>query len=147
MPNNAKRINQAKELLTMIEGVDCGDTSQLAEINARAACCFYNKEYDSHNANDMCEHTIAFFKVKDPVNEFDCLGTIQNYATSRDALKVARPEGWEIRIYNYCTDSPPKAHCGIQKGKRHFSGDSLPTEELAEFHAIVQAWIYIWENE
>jgi len=64
---------------------------------------------------------------------------------SRTALKSARPDGWEVRIYNYAA-SDDFCHCGMSKGKLHVSANKLPTEELAELHAITQARIWDIEN-
>ena len=139
--SNTKRIEQARELLGMIESANHMDSKVLNELDARAACLFQNKEYDRHTSGWVGK-PVAFFKVKDPVSDFDCLGTVLSYSRSRDALKAARPEGYKTFQITYTVSDQYICFAG-----RRFDMVPLATEELAEFHAIVQAWIYVWENE
>lgn len=148
MTKNAKRIEQAKELLTMIEAVSHDDNGQLSEINARFACLYANKEYYRHNGDGSDCRTIAFYKVSDPVNDFNCLGTVEDYSRSRDALKATRPEGW-IYTTTYSDLGERETALSNLNYNQSFiqAHNDINHEILAEFHAIVQAWIYVWENE
>src|SRR5262249_23630579 len=69
------------------------------------------------------------------------------YTRSRDALKAIRPEGWFIG--NMREYASREFMCGLyQRSSAEMeivSGD-LPTEELAELHAIVQAIEYERRN-
>lgn len=64
-----------------------------------------------------------------------------DYVGSRDALKELRPKGWDITVRT--GDNDLGCICTIHKwidNTRHsYVSPILPTEELAELHAIIQA--------
>ena len=130
----------AQEILKMIEEVDPADTAKLDEIDARAwaylnligdftitfsGCSVYYR----HNGWNKEARTILHHSF-----EHD------QYTRSRDALKAIRPEGWNLEIEVW---GKPQARCTIWKRPFCDTGIRfsrwLPTEELAELHAIIQA--------
>ena len=141
--DNTKRIEQARELLTMIEGVDLDNVMFLQELDARFKCCLVNIpfieiSYDS--SVDECSCVVGDGKTY----------YFPQYHCCRNTLKAARPEGFVIGVRwlgREVTEYTAVGY-GFLKGNSFcILPQELPTEELAEFHAIVQAWIYVWENE
>src|ERR1700730_10498121 len=69
---------------------------------------------------------------------------LRKYTRSRDALRAIRPEGWHTYAVNV-GDATYDAYwgyaCQIEGDQIRTSG-TLPTEELAELHAIIQAIEY-----
>lgn len=64
-----------------------------------------------------------------------------NYVLSRDALKKIRPEGWtafSMDFYGAFSDIR-FWKCELGKPGKMVASVGLPTEELAELHAIIQA--------
>jgi len=145
MTDNTKRIEQAKELLTMIEGVDLDNGSFLQELDARFKCCLVNIpfveiSYDSSTDENSC--VVGNGKTY----------YFPQYHCCRNTLKEARPPEWKVIAEGYqdqfvfeLTKCVPAAEDYLEDIE--LSSPYLPTEELAEFHAIIQAWIYVWENE
>ena len=147
-------MTEVKTILEMIESLagyteaeilrDHTDT--LDEIDARV---FFFKEYDGKVLFHKIDNGATFYY--NPGDEENCYkygnyyGTwvAPQYTRSRDALKAIRPEGgwWEINTYS------AGAFCFCQMDawrkepwfKSPGVGKYLPTEELAELHAIVQA--------
>jgi len=127
------RIEAAKDLLKMIETVDHNDSKSLLDLNSRGYCIFSGLGYE---------------KVVRKGNIKYCL--TEDYSRSRDALKKARPEGWMINVSGGWIGSDCEEiydASAYRGGAMTLESPELPTEELAEFHAIIQAWIYIWDNE
>lgn len=146
MTKNAKRIDQAKELLTMIEAVDCEDRVTMVEINCLFWCCLQDKRW----MGNYIDGDDAYVNEDKSINYIGI--HYQPYASSRDALKAARPPEWKVIAEGYAdqfvfelTKCVPAADDYLEDIE--VSSPYMPTEELAEFHAIVQAWIYVWENE
>lgn len=104
-------MNQAQEILKMIEEVDPSDETKMDEI-------------DLSVAKYLKQHKIW-------------IGIVTR---SRDALKAIRPDGWfgMIRFFG------EYSVCNINHVHPFGNADSqhLPTEELAELHAIIQAIEY-----
>lgn len=134
----------AKQILEMIETVDPDDTAKLDEIDARVHCYLASCKYAGMNtyyvfrldASTQCEeHEI---RIED----------LTKYTRSRDALKAIRPEEYFITVRGQETlgfvaqvwTSKNKTEAGYAGG---FMSEppvkELPTEELAELHAIIQA--------
>ena len=68
---------------------------------------------------------------------------IPNYIGSRDALKAIRPEGWLPFCGNRHLKSGDKPfYFGFVTNAAQVISEDLPTEELAELHAIIQAIYY-----
>lgn len=129
-------------ILTMIENVSPDDTAALDEIDARVWCWLkgiteegnftvsHNKGtvYYRHNDWPKDARTILHHTFMHP-----------QYTRSRDALKSIRPEGWWFDI-NY---DEYNANAYTVRGKliefEVVYSAPLPTEELAELHAIINA--------
>ena len=114
--------NEADIILKMIEEVDPADTDKLDEIDVLVY------EYIS----DIGYRPSTSFP----------------YTRSRDALKAIRPEGWYIKLDIFSVPGKPKWTCecfNLTEGAGCFLSPVLPTEELAELHAIIQA--IEWERE
>ena len=129
-------MTPAQTILKLIEEVSPDDTAALKEIDARVWCWLNNKTYDTHAIfNDVV--SIWFGNKGKSVHQFI------RYTRSRDSLKSIRPEGyfsidengtkgWQASINR--PDDGPSGPCFIITG--------MPTEELAELHAIIQAIEY-----
>ena len=121
-------MSEAQTILTMIEAVSPDDTDTLDEIDARVDCL----------VNGLENNCKPFVK---PVFGTRVLAlTARKYTRSRDALKAIRPEGFKVEIFSanarwsvyFTTHWNRNRQC-------QFKALDLPTEELAELHAIIQA--------
>lgn len=114
-------------ILFLIEQVDPADADALDEIDVRV-WCYINSEV----FHEGTEYNCGFD------NPYGVGNDVRRYSRSRDALKAIRPEGWLIN--GIWQDQDGWFCVGISKTKERFqSPDTMPTEELAELHAIVQA--------
>lgn len=147
----------AADILKMIETVDPTDTATLDEIDARV-WCYLNSVTLKKPSKNMWknfedDYTTITYKDNEKEGLASCgwaAGTnhIQRfckYTRSRDALKAIRPEGcWVERIIQHKTSK--SWDCTIAITGEVFSVSdkaiTLPTEELAELHAIIQAIEY-----
>lgn len=114
----------ATEILRMIETVDPAATAKLEEIDFKVWCFIHQPPKDS-----------CFAMRKYP-----------EYTRSRDVLKSIRPERWKFKI-NYIYPEEQELHgwfAFFQKTDpwKITRAQHLPTEELAELHAIIQAIEY-----
>jgi len=158
-----------KEILELIENVDPDDTAKLDEIDARVAEYLglysyweskhehYNIDYKDgesstafpcHAAYDGYDPSTgkkkSFPKIFPYSYFFDWSGRFPQYTRNRSALKVIRPEGWLVgKIWE---PMPGAFSCELYQKEYGFgapdlikSAWKLPTEELAELHAILQA--------
>lgn len=120
------RIEQGKHILKMIERCNDDTGKEIYdEINARFHLCLF-----------PWESAGTWESIKNDE-------TAPIYTHNRDALKQARPEGWDMKAICYGKD----CNFMLQKDDILMWSNRLSTEELAELHAIIQAWIYIWKNE
>ena len=133
-------MNEAQKILDMIEAYhpDAEVSKEyLDEIDARVWCylngyIFAKQVYDK--VYSICQKTQCETEVLNGVCTL-------RYTRSRDALKSIRPEGWDIHIgvgwaNKGCTTNYTKIDAPL------FTSGDLPTEELAELHAIIQAIEY-----
>ncbi len=158
------------EILKMIEEVDPSDTAKLDEIDARA-CCYLNTTYTQkfmRMINRCGKHGDGFeYKYYSNIGGVEKKGIRdQNlcirFTRSRDALKAIRPEGWFLES-KWLTGNKGKpfgqkngdiwkalasgysyegSYGEIGSITRSVRSSALPTEELAELHAIIQAIAY-----
>jgi len=117
-------MSEAKKILEMIESVAPDDTDTLNKINVMVWCYLNNVKYQT-----------AFPAII--------------YTNSRDTLKAIRPEGWYVDVIPEGRYKYLKWTCQMTAA---YSGGEcrasfLPTEELAELHAIIQAIEWERENE
>lgn len=137
------------EILKMIEEVDPNNAAKLDEIDARVLCYLHNEEFLSFEpwgwSDDLnnIDHT-AFVRAKSGKEfVFTDLRRHFLYTRSRDALKAIRPEGYQFDIegiqHKYVA-TICKSPC--PSSEYIFDSEELPTEELAELHAIIQAINY-----
>jgi len=108
-----------EEILKLIETVDPSNTKKLDEIDNLV----WNYLHPSGGSYESR------------------MEGIPAYCSSRDVLKAIRPEGW------YFQTNPWYNGCGynagtFDEGIKFINADGLPTEELAELHAIIQAIEY-----
>ena len=127
---------QLKHILTMLETVQADDTAVLDEIDARYWCAKNGITDFEMYKNEV----FRLFLAKGIENH------ISKFTRSRDLLKLERPDGW---YWNSGFNKSDKGFCFslYKDGAPIFDGYDLPAEELAEFHAIIQAKIWILENE
>ena len=159
----------AAEILKTIEEVSPDDTAKLDEIDARVWCYLKVVDYVGLRSVNYLGRQWPHYaggKTYGRKGEFyACPEPSLNYTRSRDALKVIRPEGWYLTIDDF--NIPPMNKGGWVSvlsqggGKKCFVGRSqsfinkaavklgafaeykyLPTETLAELHAIIQALEY-----
>ena len=120
-----EKMVEAKEILEMIGNVSPDRLHMLDKIDAYVHCYIMNVPY-----SDQILHSVKSAK-------YGYAGIEANYVRSRNGLKGIRPEGWTFSV----DATLPEA--GIEfvfhkKGFQPIVGKSLPTEELAELHAIIQ---------
>lgn len=137
---------EAQIILDMIEAVDPADTAKLDEIDSRADAYVRRLTFVAHEASSFGGLSYKY-KCDDPPpkTQYGCAWAVAvpRYTRSRDALKAIRPEGWWFDIENY---GDTEAMCTATMKNRNLDivldSDELPTEELAELHAIIQAIAY-----
>lgn len=149
-------MSDAQKILRMIESCNNQDnrdnTDLLDEIDARFWCLLNGVEYiGTVNNNHMyrgvdwqgleCGQHCGDLVIDDII--------VPQYTRSRDALKAIRPEGFNFDIE--CATTPPVYSYGWQatawlKDMRMHESPILPTEELAELHAIIQAIEWVENN-
>lgn len=124
----------AAELLRLIETVDPSDTAKLNEIDYRFFCWLQEIPFTE---------SVASGHKRDLINR---------YTRSRDALKAIRPKGssyecnavmggkfWASIYFQYAMADTGDYDSTV------FESFHMPTEELAELHAILQA--IAWERK
>jgi hypothetical protein len=136
----------AKETLQMIETVSPDDTAKLDVIDARVWCWLNGKNfYKDGNLNCWWDESrVSPWQARWLVEYLE--DENWRYTRSRDALKAIRPEGWQFCVTNY-DDGQAEIityHAGELVGE--IGQKWLPTEELAELHAIIQAIEYERNN-
>lgn len=115
-------MTPAQEILRLIETVDPADFAKLDEIDLQVHLYIDTKKPTSAGASAQ-----GFFGPPE-------------YTRSRDALKAIRPEGWYFGVRHaplYLAEI--NFDCKASSKQKHIYGPTLPTEELAELHAIIQA--------
>lgn len=119
-------MTEAETILKLIEEVDPKDSDKLDEIDARVWAIAHGISYEEENR----------------LREYGKLaGQPPKYTRSRDALKSIRPEGWEWDIY-FHYGTPYVTFTKMWPDPINIKTPDLPTEELAELHAIIQAIEY-----
>jgi len=119
---------QVDELLKLIETVDHTDRKQMFDLNEAV--------YEWLLSNGV-------------------KAEYGSYVSSRDALKAIRPGGWRMRGNallgnghfsdgHYCSIVHPDFQASEYPKGVYFTASQLPTEELAELHAIISA--ITWER-
>ena len=122
--------DKAKKILKLIETVDPTDTDTLDEIDALVLSFLEGVKPVGFNK----ERTMYEYDWGQGVNWFFA-SRIPKYTRSRDALKSIRPRGWYLNILNKGSDG-----CSCSMYRYDYTPVlTLPTEELAELHAIIQA--------
>ena len=138
----------ADEILKMIETVDPADTAKMDEIDARVACYLtttYEQEFIEmiNRCGRNGDGFSFYYKYPNGEQGTSSHNLCVRYTRSRDALKSIRPEGWHW--LNTCKYPDNNYHTNMFKtnddGVVACSGP-LPTETLAELHAIIQAIAY-----
>lgn len=136
----------ADEILRMIEAVDPADSAKLDEIDARVFCFLPTPNgLPPMKFVRMFGDGYCFSAIPAGGREAPYALPNPRYTRSRDALKAIRPEGW---IMGICFKIQANGYCaGLYRlsaendiAEEH--SEPLPTEELAELHAILQAIEY-----
>ena len=132
-------MTPAEKILKMIEEVDPEDSDTLDEIDARFWCW----KHDLELLPNLDNHGFYFFM---PESESTGWKELIKYTRSRDALKAERPEDWTYSSHqNRKGFEYPKPGWVVSLGSVCRS-PILPTEYLAELHAIVQAKEWKYDN-
>lgn len=133
----------AQTILKMIEAVDPADTATLDEIDARVWCLCNEARFKRMLSTPENYKHGYFSYYQGSLWGSKAIYPPMYYTRSRDALKSIRPEGWSISIENDGTCDCFMTH---RSGPHHQvsapTDRLLPTEELAELHAIIQAIDY-----
>jgi len=143
------RIEEARKVLVMIENVNPDDTATLDEIDARAWCLVNGTKitrcFDGIWFHDGIQGREASCGMLDPESMY---GDLPQYTRSRDALKGIRLDGWYLTIEQFCDTGFVCEMADLRDNKPlvEFNSEGI-TETLAELHAIIQSYIYTWENE
>jgi len=135
-------------ILKMIETVEPGDDKTLSEIDARVNAYVRNLEFVIHEITHTGDVHYKYKCDEPPPKTMHgvawCSG-VPKYTRSRDALKQIRPEGWCFTINpHHCIAHGPRIiysepEVNFFEHESLSSPDFLPTEELAELHAILQS--------
>jgi len=148
-----QQIEQGRHILKMIEGF-AGYTEAeilrdhketLDEIDARFWCFEKGYEFVTTKKRMFVGFQYLHKNETRPYIEDAPQGWVKQVTRSRDALKSARPDGWTL------TSEQSRLETEHYEGWRFNLGTAcrsplLPTEELAELHAITQARIWELEN-
>lgn len=121
-------------ILKLIEKVDPTDTAKLDEIDARVYLFLNPSAWEAFERSSASGKPVISVTATEKV-------TAPEYTRSRDALKEIRPEGWGILI----RQTPEGNDCFIHRFDLSVGNKNIhrmPTEELAELHAIIQAVAY-----
>lgn len=126
---------KAADILRMIEAVSPDDAGKLDEIEARIWCWLNNRVFHGRDGKGRFAYNLHYpLSMPHPRKRID---SSMQYTRSRDALKEIRPEGHYIDLHAF----EEKWLCRFtnHEGKILIESEFLPTEELAELHAIIQA--------
>lgn len=144
------------KILKMIEDIDVNDTNVveiLDEIDKRTWCFIHEKQYLRKMVQNLVDYSTRECEVYPDRNGFKGYMDIvehKQYTRSRDALKAIRPEGWNMCISTHnkeCVTGRVCSLCELSRIEKFINSPNtvetgLPTEELAELHAIIQAIKY-----
>jgi hypothetical protein len=124
-----------KDILALIETVAPDDTAKLDEIDARVHCYLGNMTFTDMLPPDFGDSPVYLAKSSETCHVR--ISGSSKYTRSRDALKAIRPKGWAFDICDYGHG----AFVELRKLEPSLFENlmPLPTEELAELHAIIQA--------
>lgn len=125
-------MSDAQTILQMIETVAPDDTAKLDEIDARVWCWINGYEFIGTPWFFEDKFTGWTMKFDNGDERLVRAGSSKQYTRSRDVLKAIRPEGFFPEIVL------DEGGCAICKNKG-IDSMCLPTEELAELHAVIQA--------
>jgi len=145
------KIEEIRQILTMIEGLDWVDNQAVAdEINARVWCA----DNDLHIV-DMGS-TLGNTDYYCATNNHDHVESVPktNYLTSLDAIKGLEREGFLFQSLNYhpikkdfCAEYASVQNT-VDRGDGRFEiinpiySKLLPTEHAARLYAVLLTWIY-----
>lgn len=136
------------EILKLIEAVDPSDTAKLDEIDARVFCYLEGAQFvEMVDSRHQSYHWLPEFTKRSCIS-----GKTYNEALyckwtrSRDALKAIRPEGWSLHGGQIGKFAEYQASKWTVPPVIFYAAVDLPTEELAELHAILQAIQYERSN-
>jgi len=135
-------MTDADAILKLIESADPNDSAALDEIDARVWVyvvepCLKFSHFDGCHPHYFCERGKGPYKLGGSGSK------APRYTRSRDALKSIRPKEWLFDVYRETFED--KWNCKIWTTGQEFDekypslARKLPTEELAELHAIIQA--------
>lgn len=146
-------MTEAKKILEMIENVSPDDTDKLDEIDARVYGFKNNINFIKFEEDEMIgdfgddmKYGTTNWAVYEKLDGKTIKRIIPQYTRSRDALKATRPEGFiSSARHRPQQDSKVMFYFSMTDGAFDFCTPHLPTEELAELHAIIQS--IQWERD
>ena len=113
-------MTQASEILKLIEKVDPEDDDAMDEIDIAVLKYLHERDW-VHFTTEIDGKVLA--------------DAPSMFTSSRDALKSIRPEGWHY----YGGRDGDGYYVEMNREDEEMDSGRLPTEELAELHAIIQA--------
>lgn len=130
-------MEEANYILKLIEKASFDNyLGEWDEINARVDCYLKKYTFIGLPGYHICEYKT----LDDPYPKYL---TPTNYCESRDALKIIRPEGAAFHVIFTPDDQGYSAqvarHTDEYNSYYARSPFKMPTEELAELYAIIQA--------
>lgn len=124
-------MSDAQTILKMIQEVSPDDAVKLDEIDARVSAYnmwLYALRWEKRGVLSVM-HKGEEGIVKPSVK----------YTRCRNSLKAIRPQGWELQVFQKGFDWFGELEKRFEIGLSFRTENLLPTEELAELHAIIQA--------
>ena len=119
-------MTPAAKILEMIEKV--------AEIKAEAEA-----EGEPRILSEFLDEIDEAVAKYEAPNDWMFWPSMPQYTRSRDALKAIRPEGWLKNSFQYVLGGFVSVLYNPDDTEAETRQRRLPTEELAELHAIIQA--------
>lgn len=144
----------SKSILKMIEDVAPTDKAVLDEIDARFWCWVHGNTF-KRMVDEHDDHGFGIFETTGTASSgLYRIIKERQFTRSRDALKAIRPKEWYFSLFSpHPANTQKMYNCSIstliENAKTLYTTHSarLPTEELAELHAIIQAIGYERNNK
>lgn len=133
-------MSEHKKILKLIENVDPENGEVLRDIECYADCFIHDYVFWECRREHKDSYDFSAYWCKGANTK---RVTAPRYTRSRDALKAIRPEG----VYIFQSPYSDKtwicfSNFWDDEDRDDFESPKLPTEELAELHAIIQAVAY-----
>lgn len=126
-------MTPAETILRLIETVDPQDTEKLDEIDARVWVYLVNGDFLGFDSRGNIEYT----RIEDDGKPIPFCA--EQYTRSRDALKAMGPSGYAVETLDSVFVNECRCKLLSEDMDTQFERTHMPTIELAELHARIQA--------